>query len=68
MDPEEFMAYLEKKEMEQKILVFKKTLESKTLSDQGSVQCESKVCKTEQEKLAVKQKKLKEIMLKFMVI
>ena len=57
-------AVKEKKEMEQKILVFKKTLESKTLSDQGSVQCESKLGKTEEEKLAVKQKKMNEIMLK----
>ena len=54
----------EKREMEQKILVFKKTLESETLPGQGSVQCESKLGKTEQEKLAMKQKKMNEIMLK----
>ena len=54
----------EKREMEQKILVFKKTLESETSPDQGSVHCESKLGKTEQEKLAMKQKKMNEIMLK----
>jgi len=57
-------AVKEKREMEQNILAFKKTLESKTLPDQGSVQCESKLSKTEQEKLAMKRKKMKEIMLK----
>merc|ERR1712181_6200 len=56
----------EKREMEQKILVFKKTLESKTSSDQDSLindQCDAKLCKTEKEKLAMKQKKMNEIKL-----
>ena len=57
-------AVKEKREMEQKIFVFKKTLESETSPDQMSVQCESKLGKTEQEKLAMKQKKMSEIMLK----
>ena len=57
-------AVKEKREMEKKILVFKKTLESETPPDQESVQCESKLGKTEQEKLAMKQKKMNEIMLK----
>merc|ERR1712192_6005 len=55
----------EKKEMEQKILVFKKTLESKTSPpDQDSMsnnQSDAKLCKTEVEKLAMKQKKMNEI-------
>ena len=53
----------EKEEMEQKILVFKKTLESETASDQGPVQCDAKLGKTEKEKLAIKQKKMNEIKL-----
>ena len=53
----------EKEEMEQKILVFKKTLESETSSDQGPEQCDAKLGKTEKEKLAMKQKKMNEIKL-----
>ena len=51
----------EKKEMEQKILVFKKTLEKKTLASQGSAGSGETTCKTEKEKLAMKQKKIIEI-------
>ena len=53
----------EKKEMEQKILVFKKTLEKKTSASQGSAGSADgeTTCKTEKEKLAMKQKKIIEI-------
>ena len=50
----------EKKEMEQKILVFKKTLK-KTSASQGSAGSGETTCKTEKEKLAMKKKKIIEI-------
>ena len=50
----------QKREMEQKIEVFKKTLETGAAADQY----DAKLGKTEKEKIAVKQKKMNEIMLK----
>ena len=48
----------EKREMEQKILVFKKTLETGSAADLGSGQGDAKLGKTEEEKMAMKQMKM----------
>ena len=48
----------EKREMEQKILVFKKTLETGSAADLGSGQGDAKLGKTEEEKIAMKQMKM----------